>query len=333
VAPRRGTDKRVFGVSFIGAGNYATATLIPLLRSSPAVELRGICTASGMRAHDVGERFGFRFCTADPNALLDAQTDVLFVATPHDSHAQFAIQGLAAGKHVFVEKPLCVRRDELHAIADAVATAPGHLFVGFNRRFAPLTGIVRDFLAGSRGPLLVTIRVNAGLMDRKHWVERADVGHGRIIGEVCHFVDLAAFLCRSVPVRVVARATTSERPPVLADNVAIHITMADGSIAEVIYTAAGATTMPKERLEAFRGGRSVVLEDFRSATLYGAGGARTLGRGRQGKGQKEMLRSFLSSLTQTAPAVPLDDLLRISESTIAAVESIATGRDVELGGS
>lgn len=331
LSARRPAQDRAVGVSFFGAGNYATGTLLPLLRALPEVELRGIATASGMRARDVGERFGFRFCTADPEELLGPQTDVLFVVTPHDTHARLALQGLAAGKHVFVEKPLCVTREELRAIAKAAAAAPGHLFVGFNRRFAPLTAAVQEFLAGAGGPLLVTIRVNAGRIGAGHWIERAEIGHGRIIGEACHFVDLAAALCGSLPVRVSAFATASERPPLLADNVAIQVTMADGSLADIVYSAAGGAAMPKERIEAFRGGRSILLEDFRSATLFGAKGAHRVGRDVQDKGQARMLRAFLASLKETSPAMPLEALLAISEATIAAVESIAGGGPIELG--
>ncbi|MBV8093214.1 MAG: Gfo/Idh/MocA family oxidoreductase, partial [Acetobacteraceae bacterium] len=209
--------------------------MLPLLSRLQSVRFQGICTASGLRARDVGERFGFHFCCGEPGDLLGADTDVVFIASPDHTHAELVAQSLSAGKHVFTEKPLCVKREQLAAVADAAVLAPGHLCVGFNRGFAPLTAAALDFLAASSGPTLVTIRVNAGPLDPTNWVERADIGHGRIINEACHFIDLSATLCGALPVRVAVRATASERPPRLADNVAIYLAMANGSVAIVIY--------------------------------------------------------------------------------------------------
>jgi predicted dehydrogenase/threonine dehydrogenase-like Zn-dependent dehydrogenase len=333
IAPRRPANGATVGVSFAGAGNYATGTLLPILRRlTPPLELRGICTASGLRARDVGERFGFRFCSMELSELFEPETYVLFVASPDHTHAQIAVEALAAGKHVYVEKPLCVTREQLSSLVEVASVAPGHLFVGFNRRFAPLTQQAREFLAAASGPVLVTIRINAGPIGKGDWVERPDIGYGRVISEACHFVDLAALLCGAPPARVAARAITSERPPRFADNVAIRLTMTNGSVADIIYTSAGGRAMPKERIEAFCGGRSIVIDDFRTAMLFGSRDSKRISGRHQDKGQVAMLRCFFASLLQPSPLQPLDDLAAVSKATIAAVESIAHGQEIPLVG-
>ncbi len=331
IGTRRPLDAGSLGVSFIGAGNYATRRLLPLLKAMPGVALQGVCTSAGMRARDVADRFGFRFCTGDTADLLSPATAVLFVVTPHDSHAELTLRGLEAGKHVFVEKPLGVTREELHRIEDVAAAAPGHLLVGFNRRFAPLTRAVLDFTSSVKAPAVVDIRVNAGAVAPSHWIQDPDIGHGRIIGEVCHFVDLAAVLCRSLPVRVSATAwLPADCPPLLAENVAISLVMANGSIVSILYTALGGATMPKERIEVFCGGSSAVIDDFKRADLHAASGMRSIKTRIQDKGHKDMLRSFLASLSGTEPLVPLADLFRVSEATLAVVEAIRSGTSIDL---
>jgi polar amino acid transport system substrate-binding protein len=284
-----------------------------------------------MRARDIAGRFGFQFCAENADELLNPGTDIVFVATRHNSHAQFALRALEAGKNVFVEKPLCVTRAELDNIREAAASAPGHLVVGFNRRFAPLTQAVLDFIESSHAPAVVDIRVNAGAIPRSHWIHDPEIGYGRIIGEVCHFVDLASVLCQSLPVRVSANALLSASDsPLLADNVAVTLSMANGGIASIVYTSLGATSMAKEKIEIFCGGKAAVIDDFRSATLWRAGKSKTLRGYGQDKGQRRMLERFLGSLTRSDPVVPLNALLRVSETSFAIIESIATGAAVDL---
>jgi predicted dehydrogenase/threonine dehydrogenase-like Zn-dependent dehydrogenase len=331
IEARRPADPGSLGISFIGAGNYATSRLLPLLKSIPGVELQGVCTSAGVRARDVGDRFGFRFCASDVGDLLSSATSVLFILTPHDSHAALTLRGLEAGKHVFVEKPLCVTREELRQIEEVAAAAPGHLLVGFNRRFAPLTRALLDFALSAPAPAVVNIRVNAGRISSSHWIQDPDIGHGRIIGEVCHFIDLAAVLCRSLPVRVSAVALLPANcPPLLAENVAINLEMANGGLANIVYTSLGGTTMPKEQVEVFCGGKSAVIEDFDRAILHSASSTRRIKSRTQDKGHKQMLQSYLTSLSEAEPLVPLRDLVCISEATLAVTEAIASGTAVDI---
>jgi polar amino acid transport system substrate-binding protein len=327
----RHTSQGDLRVSFIGAGNYATARLLPKLKNNPLVKLHAICTGSGLKARDVGERFGFGVCVGDASALLEGETDVVFIATRHDSHARYVVEALNAGKHVFVEKPLCLSRDELDRVSAAALEAKGHLLVGFNRRFAPLTRKVADFIEAKTLPAAITIRVNAGTVDSTSWIRDPEIGGGRILGEVCHFIDLAAAIAGSPPHRVFARAVTdAASSPLLVEDVAITLSMANGSIATIFYTASGAKSMAKERIEIMCAGRSAVIDDFVEARLFGGRDSQKHRLRAQDKGQAAMLDEFLRSLRTTTPLVPLVELLATTEATLAVIDSLCSGTEIEL---
>jgi len=319
------------GVSFVGAGNYATSKLLPVLKANTRVRLTGVSTASGLKARDVGERFGFAFCSGAVEDLLTDRTDVLFIASRHDSHARYALQALRAGKHVFVEKPLALTAEELAEIETAARGATGHLLVGFNRRFAPLTRAVLKFVGDSPAATTLNIRVNAGPIDKQHWIHDPTVGGGRIIGEACHFIDLAAALTDSSPVCMRAeRLGHEDVPAALCDNLVMTLGFSDGSLASITYISSGSRKMEKERVELFRGGFSAVIDDFRTATFFGPSKTEKIRHGSQNKGQKEMLDAFLASLATPEPLVPLDSLITTTRATFAAIESLATGERVSL---
>lgn len=315
-------------VSFIGAGNYATSKLLPNLHNGKNLTLAGICTATGLSARDVGTRLGFEFATANPDEIFGSDSNVVFICTRHDSHADLVIRALAAGKHVFVEKPLCLTTEELERCREALAQSDSHVLVGFNRRFAPLTDKVMAFLGDDDAPVAVQIRVNAGFLGRDNWLNDPDVGGGRILGEACHFVDLAAHICRSFPINVYAkRLQANEESPLLAQNVSITLSMANGSVVSILYVACGAANMKKEYVEVFKGGRSAVIEDFSSAKLYDGTKAKTLKLRRQDKGQKEMVDRFLGSLGGEETLIPKAELLTVTSATMRIIDSLATGNE------
>ncbi len=318
--------KGALKVSFIGAGNYATAKLLPRLAKNQSVTFEGICTGTGLSAQDVGKRIGFHFAVADPEDILKSDTDVIFICTRHDSHADLVVRALEAGKHVFVEKPLCLTSEELERCREALSRNSGHLLVGFNRRFAPLTDKVMQFLGEDSAPSAVQIRVNAGSIDRGHWLNDPEIGGGRIIGEACHFVDLAVRLCRSTPVEVFARSVAdSVDSPLLAQNVTITLTMANGSVATIGYFASGGARMRKEYVEVFKGGRSAVIDDFIRATFYAESHSSTVKSRRQDKGQGAMIALFMDSIRSDQPLIPNEELLQVSAATIQVVDALATG--------
>jgi polar amino acid transport system substrate-binding protein len=290
-------------------------------------------TASGRTAASVAKQFGFRFCGSELSDLLGADTDAVVIATRHNSHADYVCRALAAGKHVFVEKPLALTMDELAAVAHALAAAPQkQLQVGFNRRYAPLTREVLDHFEQVKSPRVVAIRVNAGFIPPDHWSQDPEVGGGRIIGEACHFIDLACALAASEPVEVHASGVQKGGvAPLLNDNVVISLRFADGGVASVVYTSDGSKAQAKERVEVFGGGRAAVIDDFRAAEFYkGDSSSRHLKVGAQDKGQVAMLSGWIDGLRAGRPQTHPDTLLAVSAASIAAVESMTIGGPVKV---
>jgi polar amino acid transport system substrate-binding protein len=312
-------DGRV-GVGFIGAGAFARGVLLPAMKSLD-VTLRRVATAHGLTAVDAQRRFGFREVGTDPDAVFgDPAVHAVFVATRHDSHADLTVRALAAGKHVFVEKPLALSADELERVAAAATASPGILLVGFNRRFAPMTLAVRDLITG-RGPFLATYRINAGTVPKEHWSVDPDLGGGRIVGECCHFIDLLSFLAGDQPIRAI-EARCAGRPAGLAQDVAIQIEFEGGSVGQLLYTSQGASTLGKERLEVHAGGASAVLVDFRTCTL--STGRKSRKGGAPGKGHVEELRAFIESARRGGPApIPLATILGVTQATFDVHRAIA----------
>lgn len=315
------------GLSFFGAGNYATASLLPVLKNMEPIEFRGLVTASGRTAQGVAKQFGFAFCAGAVSELHGEDTDAVVITTRHDTHADATVAALNAGKHVYVEKPLAMTVPELAAVRQAWAKSGSQVMVGFNRRFAPATREVLQHFAPVQSPLVVAIRVNAGAIPADHWIQDPVLGGGRVIGEACHFVDLASALVGADPVSVNSVGTAkSQTSAMLNDNVIITLTYPNSSIATIIYTADGSKAMHKERVEVFGGGRSAVIDDFREATLY-VGDSKThiVKQATQDKGQKAMLTQWVAGLASGTPCVSAQSLLSNSLATILAVESLALG--------
>ena len=327
----RPINKARIGISMVGAGNYATASLLPPLRDSQFTELRGLMTASGRTAASVAKQFGFHFCASGIVDVLGADTDALVIATRHNSHADFVCSALAAGKHVFVEKPLALTMTELARVASALDAAPGNqLQVGFNRRYAPLTLEVLKHFETVKSPRIVSIRVNAGFIPADHWIQDPEMGGGRLIGEACHFLDLACALVGADPTEVYAIGTEKAGvAPLLNDNLVITLRFVDGSVASVVYTADGSKAQAKERVEVFGGGRAAVIDDFRSADFYdGDTGVRTKRGGAQDKGQTAMLLGWIAGLRSGKPQTSARTLLAVSAATVGAVESMTIGAPI-----
>jgi len=312
-------------VSFIGAGNYATGVLIPAFKAAGAT-LRTVASSGGVSGVHAGRKFGFAQTTTDTEALLtDAGTTALVITTRHDSHARWVTRGLAAGKAVFVEKPLCLTLEELAEIAAAAgAAAPPLLMVGFNRRFAPQVQKIKALLAGVTGPKALVMTVNAGAIPAEHWTQDPAVGGGRIIGEACHFIDLLRFLAGAPIQRAVAVAMDAST----RDSVSINLHFADGSLGTLLYLANGSKAFPKERLEVFAAGRVLQLDNFRKLTGFGWPGFKKLNLWRQDKGQQACAAAFVQALRARAagqaapPPIPLEEILEVSRVTIEVAEGL-----------
>lgn len=314
------------GVGVLGAGQFAQGVLLPILKESGAV-LRGIASASGTKAQAAAERFGFAFAASRPEEVLsDPATAVVAVLTRHSEHAAQVCAALAAGKSVFVEKPLCLDDDELAAVEAAARSARGILGVGFNRRFAPFTLELKRALRP--GPKAVAIRVNAGALPAGHWTLEPSEG-GRLLGEGCHFIDWAGFVIGGAPASVEARAVGT-RPG--EQDWSLRLLYRDGSVADVLYASDGDPAAGKERYEVHGGGVSAALEDFRRLTIW-SGGRRNERRAwlRADKGHRAQWEAFASAALAGRPApVALDDVLATMRAALAARESLRSGRAVEV---
>jgi predicted dehydrogenase/threonine dehydrogenase-like Zn-dependent dehydrogenase len=328
-AARAAKDGAV-GVGFVGAGNFARTTLLPAFRETGS-RLTGVAAGTSVSARSTGDRFGFAFAAGDASEILrDTATDLVVVATRHDLHAPVTVEALAAGKAVMVEKPLALNEAELLRVADAYRAAPSpFLHVGFNRRFAPLLIQARDFLPAS-GPRTIDCRVNAGYVPPSHWYHDPQQGGGRLIGEGCHFVDLACWLARSRPVDVYA-AAMDDAGLYRGDNVSLLLRFENGSIASVTYVACGDGTLPKELIEVSSGGATAIVDDYRTLTLSRDGVVRKETGRAQDKGHAAQVRAVVDALAGGHPApVPFEDLLLSMAATFAAARSLAARERVAI---
>src|SRR4051812_7508550 len=233
-------------VGFIGAGSFAQSYLIPNVKSFGA-SLDTVVTSKGITSKNVGEKFKFNFCSVELKDILDRKAiNTVFIATPHSSHAQQVIKSLRAGKNVFVEKPLAVNEEELEEVIKIKAANNLPLMVGFNRRFAPVCVSVKKEFEDTGEPLVMNIRVNAGFIPKDHWTQIPEIGAGRIIGEMCHFIDLMQYFTGAEPVKVYADCIQSSNEKIkVDDNIAIVVRFNDGSIGNLVYVANGDKSLPK----------------------------------------------------------------------------------------
>ena len=317
----------VLGV--IGAGNFARAVLLPGLKAIPGVRFKTLVTTRGATAEHGARQQDFENAATDDAAVFDdPDINTVIIATRHDSHAALAARALLAGKSVFVEKPLALDLDQLNTVIDALNRSNGVLHVGFNRRFAPQISEIRTHFENTQGPRVITIRINGGAIEGGHWTQTADEGGGRVLGEMCHFIDLARHLAGSAITSVRAEAATV--PGGTGDNVIADLRFADGSVASVVYTALGDTALSKEQIEVFAGGRAATLDDFRRLSLAADGRVKTA-TATQDKGHKQQLAAFVKSVT-TGTAAPIDaaELIETSHATVAVLESLRTGNRMDL---
>ena len=320
------------GIAFIGAGNYAQGNLLPNLPKDRDVVNKAVMTASGTTSRRVAELYNFEACTSDKADIFSNDSiNTVFISTRHDTHGQYVLDALEAGKHIFVEKPLCILEEDLIAIENIYrANAQGkhvpHLMVGFNRRFSPLSSRLTEIIG--KVPMSMVYRVNAGAIPADSWIQDGEIGGGRIIGEVCHFIDYMVFLCGSMPKRLFASTLPDSKG--LNDTVTINLEFANGSIGSIIYLANGNKTLPKEYIEVHTSGMSAVLNDYRELNIYISGKPKKMKLSSQNKGQKIMVESFINSLKGGSPLIPIDEVFAVTRATIKVLESVKTHQALSL---
>ena len=324
-------------LGIVGAGNFANATLLPAIKDIPGINLVGIASRAGVSSRTTADRFGFDFCTSDISEILsDDRVNTVAILTRHDQHADQVIGALKAGKHVFVEKPLCLTYEELVEIEETYDlqssgnTAP-LLMVGFNRRFAPFVVEMKEAVATISEPLLINIRANAGYIPLTHWTQDPDIGGGRLRGEGCHFIDLLLYLTGSTPTRV-STHSMADAGRYKQDNFIVTMEFANGSVGSVTYSANGDKSLGKEFIELFGGGLSARMDDYRNLVIRGENTRiNRAARLRQDKGHRGEWEAIANYLTGNGPEpMGAADVFASTRATLAAYDSLIQKQSIDL---
>jgi predicted dehydrogenase/threonine dehydrogenase-like Zn-dependent dehydrogenase len=335
-AARKRSNKISLGI--IGAGNFGKAFLLPALANTGKFDFNAICTASGVSAASVAKKYSIGTVTSNADEIFGSpEIDAVMIATRHDSHASFVMKALAAGKSVFVEKPLAMTLEQLEGIEAAwsdVVSRTGHkpvLAVGFNRRFSPLTNELRQLVAKHKRPASLIYRINAGPLPSDSWHSDSEMGGGRIIGEACHFIDFATWVLGTPPIWVSANELASF-DQATKDTVTINLGFANGSMASIHYCSNGNTALAKEQVEVFFGGVTARLENFMRLRVWGD---KTKGKSSywgQVKGFREEAQAFANRILRDpkAQTQDFDELLAVSRATIAVADAISSGKRVSI---
>jgi len=309
-------------IGLIGAGNFTGQVLLPALKKT-GVRLKAIASSGGISGTHLGKKFGFEESSTDTERIFaDPEINTVFITTRHNTHAHFVLKALRAGKHVFVEKPLCLNIEELSQIKDTYhslitnndsqITSNGVplLMVGFNRRFAPHVVKMKELLEALKEPKSMIMTVNAGMIPADHWTQDPEVGGGGIIGEVCHFIDLSSFLAGSKIVNSQIESLMSG----VGDTISIQLSFGDGSIGTIHYFANGNRRFPKERLEVFCGGKILQLDNYKALRGYGWKGFKKMKLWRQDKGHMNEIRSFVDAITEGKPSpIPFQEIIEVTK--------------------
>lgn len=302
-------------IAFIGAGNYAGRILIPAFKKTQG-QLMSIATSGSTSGVHYGRKYGFKEATSDLQTIYSSsQVNTVVIATQHNSHAKFVCEALNAGKHVFVEKPLCLSLSDLELIQTAYEKNNKLLMVGFNRRFSPHVQKIKQLLASQSQPKAFTMIINAGMIPSDHWSQNKTQGGGRILGEACHFIDLLRYLAgEKIVEQQIMQIGGSES--VKSDKAIINLKFADGSIGSIQYLANGHKAVSKERLEVFCAGKILQLDNFRKLKGYGWPSFNKMNI-RQNKGQNECAGAFVDAIAQGASSpISFAELLEVSRVTI-----------------
>jgi predicted dehydrogenase len=321
-------------VGVIGAGNFSRGVLLPALGKTSA-RIAYVADLNAASAHYAAKKFKAGQATTDYVKILDdRQVNAVFIVAGHHLHARLACEALEAGKHVFVEKPLCINRNQLEGIIKTHNSQPitnnCFLMVGFNRRFSPHTAKVKELLDGRHEPLSMIMTVNAGYVPSEHWPHDPDRGGGRIIGEGCHFIDLLSHIAGS-PVTVVSAFALGSDAAARSDRMSINLKFADGSVGAVHYLANGSKKYPKEHLQIFSEGRILTIDNFRATKGYGFKGFNKYKTRRQDKGHQREIAAFVDLVAEGGePLIPLDELVNVTASSFAAVESALKSKTIAV---
>ena len=350
-------------IGLIGAGNFTRSVILPTLKKVGGFELVGLCTATGLSAHATGKKHGFEFITTDSEEIFNnKEINTVFITTRHNTHAEYVIKALMADKNVYVEKPLCINEEELEEIRDQMSDVRGQegtdvrcqmsdirgqtsgprksdlrsptsdyrqLMVGFNRRFSPLILKMKEVINGM--PLSIIYRINAGFIPRDSWIQDKEVGGGRIIGEVCHFVDTCSYLTGSMPVSVFASCVKKDDQSIPnEDNVSVLLTFENGSTAIINYTAYGNKQMPKESIELFANNIAMQMNDFRELIVYRGSKKERITNSNQDKGFVNEFEAFKQAIKTGVPAITFESIYKTTMTSFKILESLRSNTVISV---
>ena len=318
----------VLGV--IGAGNFARSTLLPELKKISNISLNTIVTKSGASANFAQNNFGFETAATNEAAIMDnKEINAVLIATRHDSHAELTIRALSKGKAVLVEKPLGLTKEELSSVKEARENSNSFIQVGFNRRFAPLTKKICDILRELEGPRFMVFRINAGNSPPDNWIHNPKEGGGRIIGEMCHFIDLARHFSNSKLTTI--QASSARNSIKTSDDITANLQFENGSLATIAYTSLGDPGFPKERYEIFTGRNVIVLDNFKNLSVTANGSTKNYTSRNQDKGFRDELIAFRDTVAKGGPGIiDENEFFETSYGTLAILESLQTGLTIKL---
>lgn len=319
----------------IGAGNYASSMLLPHLEKNPGVKMTEVATATSLSAANAARKFGFKRTSTDYKGLLAAEDiDAVIIATRHGAHAPMVSEALNAGKTVYVEKPLAIDYKGLEAVRKSVVNSGNdRLMVGFNRRFSPLVMEMKKLIGNRISPMVMNYRVHAGQLESGSWYTDVAAHGSRFVGEAGHFLDVFSYITDMRPVSVIAKTLRPKSGPSNDDleNITVIVEYEDGSIGNLMYLTQGGSKVPKEFLEIFGAGRTIQLQNFEHLMVYEGNDKHKIKKGGLDKGQRQEMIDFITSIkTGKEMPISMDSLLDTTLVTLAAAESLQSGKEIQL---
>jgi len=313
-------------VGLIGAGNFTKSVILPNLQKVKGYDLVGLCTATGVSAEGTGKKYDFKYITTDSDEIFkNKEINSVFITTRHNDHANKVLKAIEFGKHCFVEKPLCIYEEELEEI-EKMYDGKTIIQVGFNRRFSPMVRKMKEKVSGA---IAVNYRINAGIIPKDVWIQDRTIGGGRIIGEVCHFIDTCSYLTGSKVVSVYATTVRKDDQSIPdEDNVNIVLNYANGSSATISYYAYGDSSMPKEYIELFGNGMSMQMNDFRELVIFSGGKKQRIKKANQDKGFVAEFEAFKLAINSGKPVIEFESIYNTTKTTFKILESLRKNETV-----
>jgi len=316
-------------VGIIGAGNFTSSTILPILKKLN-YKINYISSSRGLSSTVLAKKYGIEQSTTDYKEILkDQKTDLVFITTRHNSHAKLIIESIISKKNVFVEKPLCINKDELDEIVDCYNQNKQSISVGFNRRFSPISKKAKELLSSTSNILNINLTCNAGFIPKDSWVHDMEIGGGRVIGEICHFIDLCSYFTNSL-VSKVCMSSLGPESKLNTDNVSLLLKYQNGSNVTINYFSNGSKSFSKEKVEIFSDNKVLIIDNWRKLTGYGFKNFSKY-KAKQDKGHFNQFKKLLNyQLNNGKPIIPFDEVLNTTQVTISALESLIKNRWINI---